>query len=324
MGIVSGAVSAANWSLDALGLGWLTGITSAPINDIVITMDIPDISTVGIPAIHRAQYTLYVPNHSVEFGKIALNMAQNITSKIEIVIALQQIIDEEGGITIKDQLDPYHYQVIKNALEENGETVPPVTNQEATTLNQLGGEITETGILSNLSAAADALAAVGAFSLPFASPTNSQYPAGVMGQIPLGLATQIAEITASQQTLGFGPDSPETQALITNLIYAGGQIPPPATPPAYAGPMDVLTWISGRFPDYAKQLQIINSCVSIDGFITSYIVSNFRNAIDTEAGALVIKSAMGDFAKRVSDQAIQDTGNTPPDWEEPTGATGVR
>lgn len=324
MGIISGATAAANWSLDALGLGWLTGITSAPINDIVVTMDIPDISAVGIPAIHRAQYTLYVPNHSVEFGKIAINMAQNITSKIEMVIALQQIIDSEGGITIKDQLDPYHYQVIKNALEENGETVPPVTNQEATTLNQLGGTITESGVLSNLATAADALAAVGAFSAPFSTPTNSIYPAGVMGQIPLGLATQIQAIKDAQLALGFGPDTPETQGLISQAIYGTGNYPPPALPPAYAGPMDVITWISGSFPDYAKQLQIINSCVSIDGFITSYIVSNFRNAIDTEAGALVIKSAMGDFAKRVSDQAIQDTGNTPPEWTEPTGTAGLR
>jgi hypothetical protein len=67
----------------------------------------------------------------------------------------------------------------------------------------------------------------------------------------------------------------------------------------------------------------MNSAIQIQGFVTNYIVSNIRNAIDTEAGALVLKNAMSDVSKAVSDNAIRDAGQEPPAWTEPEGNPGI-
>jgi len=297
MGIISGAASLANWTLSKLGLGWLTGsVPLSPVSPIYVTIDIPDLNPAGA-IIHRANFTLWVPNHSPEFGKIAINMAQNALSKIELAIAIQSIIDPEGGVTIKDQLDPYHYDVIKQALEENGETVPPVENEEATVLNELGGTITETGLLSGLGSAADALQAAGQLGTLFEIPTVSNTLPGINLHVP------------SPNSVG----PPNPAGLIPNI---------PALSPTLIN--DAVCSVGGAWPDYTKQLQIMNSAVVVDGLVSQYIVANIRNAIDTEAGALVVKNAMGEFSRDVSDQAIKNTGDTPPDWEEPTGQPGLR
>ena len=286
-----------NFVLDKLGLGWLTGTPPiSPVSNIFVTIDIPDLNPTN-PVIHRAAFTLYPPNHGAAFGAIAENMAASILAKLEFIVALQQVIDEEGGITIKDQLDPYHYEVVKNALEENGEPVPVVENPEATTLNQLGGAVTEFGLLSAISPAIDALQSVGTLGPILALPTNSTLPAGVWGNVPLDF---------------IGPPVPGGDPSLSGA--------PPLGPGTIA---DAIAFIGGSWPDYTYQLQIINSCVSIESFINQYAVSLFRNAIDTEAGALLIKSAMGDFSKQVSDNALQGAGQTPPDWTEPTGASGT-
>ena len=286
-----------NFVLDKLGLGWLTGATPiSPVNSIFIAIDIPDLNPTN-PIIHRAAFTLYPPNHGIEFGAIAENMAAAILAKLEFIVALQQVIDEEGGITIKDQLDPYHYEVVKNALEENGEPVPPVEVPEATVTNQLGGAVTEFGLLSAISPAIDALQTVGTLGPLLALPTSSRLPAGVWGNIPANF---------------IGPPLPGG-----NPDLAGA---PPLGPGIVA---DAIAFIGGSWPDYTYQLQIINSCISIESFVNQYAVSIFRNAIDTEAGALLIKSAMGTFSKDVSDNALNGAGRTPPQWEEPTGAGGI-
>jgi len=297
MGILSGAASLANWTLSKLGLGWLSGsIPVSPISPIYITIDVPDLNPGGA-VIHRANFTLWVPNHGPEFGKIAINMAQNALSKIELAIAIQSIVDPEGGLTIKDQLDPYHYDVIKQALEENGETVPPVENEEATIINELGSTITETGLLSGLANAADALQAAGQLGPLLEIPTVSTIPPGTSFHIP--------------GPNFVGPPSPGS--VLPNI---------PATSPTLIN--DAFGYVGGAWPDYTKQLQIMNSAVVVDGLVSQYIVANIRNAIDTEAGALVVKNAMGEFSKDVSDQAIKNTGDTPPEWEEPTGQPGLK
>ena len=166
MGIVSGGAKALGSVADAIGLDWvggvggLTGLSTTPV---VISLGVPE-DYPGVagpfPAFHNGTITLNVPNNSKEFGEIAVNMAQNSLAMVELAIALQTIVSPKGGITIKDELDPYHYEVIKAALEENNEPVPVPENPPATTLNQLGGSIIEGGLLTGLATGADAMATV--------------------------------------------------------------------------------------------------------------------------------------------------------------------
>lgn len=292
MGLFSGVAKAGNWTLDKLGLGWVTGIT--PIVDPLAAVEagkasaIPIIFTfpeyIGTDPIPFTQYsflTLTVPNHSKQFGDIALNMAQNALNMLELVVAFQNVIDEEGGLRIKDQLDPYHYQVIKNALEENGETVPPVTEPAATDLSNLGGAITEFGLLSGIGPAVDALTAAGQLDFLSLTPQQSAYPA----------------VAAFNSEAGGVP---------IDIKQASVWAPPGI-----------------GFPDYEYALSIINSAVAIQGLVTSYAVGIFRNAIDTESRALLLKGVLGEFGKQVSDNAIKDTGGEPPEWQEPTGQSGI-
>ena len=286
MGIVSGGAKALGSVADAIGLDWvggvggLTGLSTTPV---VISLGVPE-DYPGVagpfPAFHNGTITLNVPNNSKEFGEIAVNMAQNSLAMVELAIALQTIVSPKGGITIKDELDPYHYEVIKAALEENNEPVPVPENPPATTLNQLGGSIIEGGLLTGLATGADAMATV-------------------------------------STTFDFLKITP--QIGITPNVFVPGTGPPTATP-AFS---PIQGTVVGTFPDYALPLKIMNSAVQIQGFVTNYIVSNIRNAIDTEAGALVLKNAMSDVSKAVSDNAIKDAGQEPPAWTEPEGNPGI-
>ena len=126
MSFTSGIAKAGTWALDKLGLDWATGgafsvfgVDSTPIS---IFLNVPDYHQDLSPVpdrSHGATLVLNVPNHSKEFGAIAKNMAQATLGQIELIVALQTIIDEKGGLTIKDQLDPYHYEVITEALKES-------------------------------------------------------------------------------------------------------------------------------------------------------------------------------------------------------------
>jgi len=290
MGIIDGAAKAVGDVVgdiaDAVGLDWLGGpadLTGLNTTPVVISLGIPeDYPSPGgpFPAYHNGTITLNVPNNSAEFGTIAINMAQNSLAMIELAIAIQSIVSPKGGITIKDELDPYHYEVIKTALEENNEPVPTPENPPATTLNKLGGQITETGILSGLATSADALGSV-------------------------------------SETFDFLKVTP--QVGLTPNVYVPGVGPETATPTF----SPIQATVTGTFPDYAFPLKIMNSAVVIQGFVMQYVVSNLRNAIDTEAGALLLKNAMSDVSKAVSDNAIKDAGQTPPDWTEPSGETGI-
>ena len=292
MGLFSAAATAGTWTLEKLGLGWVTSVV--PITDsatavglgkaslVPITITFPEyIGTNPTPFTQFAFLNLTVPNHSTQFGEIALNMAQNSLNMLELVVAFQQVVDEEGGLRIKDQLDPYHYEVIKNALEENGEEVPEVTEPNATKLSSLGGEITEIGLLGGIGPVVDAMQAAGKLDFLTIAPQVSAYP-GV---------------------LNFNSE-------------AGGAPTIPTLSSVWAPP-------GVGFPDYEYPLQIMNSAVAIQGLVTSYAVGIFRNAVDTDSRALLLKSVLGEFGKAVSDNAIKDTGGTPPEWEEPTGQSGV-
>lgn len=287
MGIIDGAAKAVGNIADAVGLDWLGGpadLAGLNTTPVVISLGIPEDypSVAGpFPAYHNGTITLNVPNNSAEFGTIAINMAQNSLAMIELAIAIQSIVSPKGGITIKDELDPYHYEVIKAALEENNEPVPTPENPPATTLNKLGGEITQTGILSGLATAADALGGV-------------------------------------SETFNFLKVTPQV-GLTPNAFIPG--VGPETAIPAFS---PIQATVVGTFPDYAFPLKIMNSAVVIQGFVTQYIVSNLRNAIDTDAGALLLKNAMSDVSKAVSDNAIKDAGQTPPDWTEPTGESGIQ
>lgn len=263
MGIISGAAKAGTWVLDKLGLDWVAGgAASVPGVDtsyIEIFINVPDYHQDFSPLpdkSHGGTLLLNVPNHSKEFGAIAKNMAQATLAQIELVIALQNIISPNGGLNIKDQLDPYHYEVIKESLEENGDEVPAEKiKPEANVFKQLGGAITETGALSALGTAYDAMETAG-FGLSFLEFTNqvAPYPAGLI--TPAGSPTDGINGT-----------------------------------------------VTGAWPDYTFPLKIISSCVSIQGSLNQYAVSLFRNAIDTEAGALLLKNGMAEFSQAISENA---------------------
>tara|TARA_B110000503_G_scaffold137832_1_gene222786 strand:- start:864 stop:1808 length:945 start_codon:yes stop_codon:yes gene_type:complete len=314
MGLFSGVASGATWALEKLGLTWVTGGATATqtltsTSDIKVSIWVPELfpNLAPVqPVQHSGAFTLKVPDHSKVLSDMAVNMAENALNMVEMAIALQTIIDPEGGIRIKDQLDDYHYNVIKNALEENGNTVPPLKEPEASTAAQIGGAMTEFGILSNLTTAADALGAV--------SPLVEAYttlPTNKFGLNPPNTAK------ASNGDFGIptvGPNGP-----LTNNGVVGGAIPPVGIP---NGDMTVI--VDGHFPDYSLQYSIMASAMSIQGFIMKYAVGNFRNAIDTNSRALVIKNMLGEFSKEVSDQALEEANQEVPEWQEPQGSPGVR
>jgi hypothetical protein len=298
-GAVAGLKTAATELASALNFDWLSGTAVLPdITEVQISLAIPeDYIGPGVPGPrwHQGHLKLQIPNHSAELGAIAINMAQNALLAIETAVALQSISSPGGGINIKDQLDPYHYQVIKDALEENNEPVPPVANPDATILNQLGGAVTEYGLLSNLATAADALGTVKeSFNFLKITPQGSLIP-HKLEQTTGVVWAETAQVPGTPA--GFG----------TPIVMGFG--PTAAT--------------DGFWPSLSLPLQIMNSAVQIQGFVQQYTVSILRNAIDTGAGALVTKNTMADFTKSVSDNAINNVGQTPPEWEEPKGTPGV-
>ena len=186
MSIFEGAVSGLSGIANKLGFGFLTGnIPLVPPAPIYVGLQVPELNN-GLgstgPANHTGGFFLNVPNHSAEFGDLAIQMAQEALVTIELAVALQTITDPEGGIKIKDALDPYHYNIVRNALLENKEPVPTPANPGATILSDLGGAIVETGALSAIVSGAQAMRTAGFFSdfLKF-TPQLSLLPAGGPG-----------------------------------------------------------------------------------------------------------------------------------------------
>ena len=186
MSIFEGAVSGLSGIANKLGFSFLTGnIPLVPPAPIYVGLQVPELNN-GLgstgPANHTGGFFLNVPNHSAEFGDLAIQMAQEALVTIELAVALQTITDPEGGIKIKDALDPYHYNIVRNALLENKEPVPTPANPGATILSDLGGAIVETGALSAIVSGAQAMRTAGFFSdfLKF-TPQLSLLPAGGPG-----------------------------------------------------------------------------------------------------------------------------------------------
>lgn len=186
MSIFEGAVSGLSGVANKLGFSFLTGnIPLVPPAPIYVGLQVPELNN-GLgstgPANHTGGFFLNVPNHSAEFGDLAIQMAQEALVTIELAVALQTITDPEGGIKIKDALDPYHYNIVRNALLENKEPVPTPANPGATILSDLGGAIVETGALSAIVSGAQAMRTAGFFSdfLKF-TPQLSLLPAGGPG-----------------------------------------------------------------------------------------------------------------------------------------------
>lgn len=192
MAIFEGAVKGLGSLADKLGFGFITGNipvhTNAPV---YVGFQIPEENSGLGSRIHSGGFFLNVPNHSAEFGEMAINMAQEALVIIELAVVIQTITDPKGGIKIKDALDPYHYNVVKNALEENNEPVPAPKNPGATLLTKLGGSIVETGLLSGIAGAADAMQVAGYFS-DFLKITpqlvNPGFPPGGQGIGPISFS----------------------------------------------------------------------------------------------------------------------------------------
>ena len=195
MAIFEGVVSALALGEIAGDLGILTTLNPAatplaPTSPISVGFQVDDLFSGGAVA-HVGGFTLDVPNHSIQFGLLAQNTAREAVVLIELAIALQTIVEPSGGVRIKDSLDPYHYNVVKNALEENGDPVPPLGNPGATTLGKLGGEITETGALSALAFGATALQSfgIGTIGLQLAGPAGID--GGLFNFVPGNLGSPI-------------------------------------------------------------------------------------------------------------------------------------
>lgn len=186
MSIFEGAVSGLSNVANKLGFSFLTGaIPLVPPAPVFVGLQVPEVND-GLGSTgfknHTGGFFLNVPNHSAEFGDLAIQMAQEALVTIELAVALQTITDPEGGIKIKDALDPYHFNIVRNALLENQEPVPTPANPGATILSDLGGAIVETGALSAIVSGAQAMRTAGFFSdfLKF-TPQLSLLPAGGPG-----------------------------------------------------------------------------------------------------------------------------------------------
>jgi hypothetical protein len=274
MAIFEGVASGLGNFANKLGFNFLTGnIPIVPPSPVYVGLQVPEVNDGQFSSgakNHVGGFFLNVPNHSAEFGDLAIQMAQEALVLIELAVALQMITDPKGGIKIKDALDPYHFNVVKNALVENKEPVPTPANPGATLLTKLGGSITEVGALSGIVTAAQAMRTIGYFS-DFLKFTPQVMPFGIAGGF------------------GLGP-----------LTFGGG-----------AGGI-ILTEVGGAFPSYSLPLNIMSAAVTIKTIILQYIVSLFRNSIDTEAGALLLKNVLDDFSVAVSANAISKAGGTPP------------
>jgi len=287
MSIFEGAVSGLTGVADKLGFNFLTGnIPLVPPAPVYVGLQVPEVNdgqfSTG-PKNHTGGFFLNVPNHSAEFGDLAINMAQEALVLIELAVALQTISDPKGGIRIKDALDPYHFNVVKNALVENNEPVPAPANPGATLLSKLGGTITETGALSAIVSGAQAMRVAGYFS-------NF-----------LKIAPQLMPDGLAVGGIGLGG----------GISFSGG-----------AG-FPILTAVAGAFPSYSLPLNIMSAAVTMKTVALQYIVSLLRNSIETVAGAILLKNVLDDFSVAVSSNAIAKAGGTPPTPTVQVGQTGI-
>lgn len=286
MAIFEGVVSSAQSVLGALGFDWVAGELVPDYTPVFVDIAVPDIFTGG-SVFHTGSFSLLFPNESVEHANIAFALAQEALITIELAVALQTIMDPKGGIRIKDALDPYHYNVVKNALQENNEPVPVPANPGATLLTKLGGAVTETGLFTGIAAAAGTMKSLStAFNFLKLLPQTTTFPPGV-GMLPSLTFAALPNATPTLQT-------------------------------------DVRSGLPGTgMPSNSLALKISASAIQIKAAALAYIVSLFRNSIDTEAKAVVLKNVLDDFSVAVSANAISKAGGTPPEATVQEGEPGI-
>jgi hypothetical protein len=222
MAIFEGVVSGVSGIANKLGFNFLTGsIPLVPPAIISVGLQVDGfndgLGSTG-PRTHLGGFFLNVPNHSAEFGDLAIQMAQEALVLIELAVALQTITDPKGGIKIKDALDPYHFNIVKNALVENEEPVPVPANPGATTLGKLGGTITETGVLSAVVTGAQAMRTIGYFSdfLKFTPQLSLLAVGGYLPPGATGLAGGTPGLPILTNVVGAFPD----YSLALNIMSA--------------------------------------------------------------------------------------------------------
>lgn len=288
MAIFEGVVSGLSGVADKIGFNFLTGnIPLVPPAPVFVGIQVDGFND-GVGSTggrsHIGGFFLNVPNHSAEFGDLAIQMAQEALVLIELAVALQTITDPKGGIKIKDALDPYHFNIIKNALAENEEPIPTPVNPGATELTKLGGAITETGALSAVVTAAQAMRTIGFFS------DFLKFTPQIM---PTGLAPGGSLAGAATGLTGGIPGFP------------------------------ILTEVAGAFPSYSLPLNIMSAAIAVKTITLQYIVALIRNSIDAKAGALLLKNVLDDFSVAVSSNAIAKAGGTPPTATVQEGEEGI-
>ena len=149
--------------LDFVGLDWV-GASPADLAESALQEQGADASQLVItvaPGTAGGTASVKLPNHSIDAGKIAIQLAGIAASFVEITTMLGTVFTPEGGLQIKDALDPYSYEIIKNALEENGETVPEPSNPAANKITTLGTEIVATGALTGATGVLQGLSSIG-------------------------------------------------------------------------------------------------------------------------------------------------------------------
>lgn len=194
--------------LDFVGLDWInTGAVDLATQSIPEGIEAPLVITVDGQT--PGAVTLRLPNAGPDLGKIAVQLASIALSTIEITQILQNLFSVEGGLRVKDALGPYNYQVLKNALEENGEPVPEVTpNAAGSQITQLGGQVADSGaftgvqsILQGLSAAGKLGPLLSAVNVPIIAPTTGT-GITVTGGVP-AITLQLKLINTALQVINF-------------------------------------------------------------------------------------------------------------------------
>lgn len=192
--------------LDFVGLDWInTNATELATDMIGEGIEAPLIVTVDGQT--PGAVTFKLPNYGPELGKQAIQLAGIALSVIEITQILQNIFSPQGGLRVKDALGPYNYEILKNALEEQGEPVPEPPIPAASQVTQLGGQIAATGAFTGVQTILQGLSAVG--KLPLNVPINFPLPQittgsgiTISGGVP-NLALQLKLITTSLQIINF-------------------------------------------------------------------------------------------------------------------------
>lgn len=203
------------------------------------------------PTIPTAVLTTAVPDNSLQFFAVGINLAGIASSLVGITTALQTVISPTGGLRVKDQLDPYQYQVVTQALSSTGIPNPGAPPSDVITPNPLGGAMTATGVAAGLAAAATALGSTAFIEkfMPGTLATGSAVAAGTghpdyeaplavinssLGVINTCLAEINTLITASvdvpsRALVLKSVMSVFSAALNTQSIASAGRVPP--TPP---------------------------------------------------------------------------------------------